>query len=325
MSSPARRAPWSYLAAAAGLTAVVAFLALSAPGHARAAAESSKCEQEHFLYELASAAVAGRLMPNDATEIPEVTEGDPMKLSGESEWPLTFQLASSEAELSERHYAETGTGTKQPETTPPLYTFTSTKATEEAGLVYWQASFTHTLPNCENETATFTTRPPDFGVKAVTFLVTPRPVEVPGPEAPPSEPGPSTGPTTSWTGQTSSPAHLRVGITAAHIVHAGAHEVAYLVDCTAACAGKTYFRASLLRRHSKTRPLKALDLSARDVEVRGHTGGDERFTFTFRGRALAKLRSVLRAGGQVRLELVATVEDSYGKTTTVHRVVVLRR
>jgi len=73
--------------------------------------------------------------------------------SGESDYALTFSVASSPALLSTPDI-DSGLGSLQPGTS--LYTFTSTKATATPGTIYWAASFTFTPEDCEKPT-TFTT------------------------------------------------------------------------------------------------------------------------------------------------------------------------
>jgi hypothetical protein len=185
--------------------------------------------------------------------------------------------------------------------------------------VYWQASFTRTLPNCQNESREFTTVVPAFKIPARIIDVIPGEVELPAEETPSGRCGPHT-----CLGS-ATPSGLRVGITAAHIVHDGSHRVAYLVSCTAACVGTTSFRASLDTRRAKHTPLAALDFGPRRFAISGASGGTHRVTDRFRGRALARLRAILRSGGQVRLVIAAHVTDARGKSTSVTRVELLRR
>jgi hypothetical protein len=73
--------------------------------------------------------------------------------SGESDYALTFSVASSPALLSTPDI-DSGPGSLQTGTS--LYTFTSTKATATPRTIYWAASFTFTPEDCEKPT-TFTT------------------------------------------------------------------------------------------------------------------------------------------------------------------------
>lgn len=315
---PVLKASRTHVRLALGLVGalVCVLIALARPVHAHAESEAGYCSEERLLYELSGAAVSSRLTPPTATE---VSEHSPVTFTGESEWPLTFEFARSEAELAAHHYIDSGAGVKTSETTPPTYSFTSTKVSAEEGDVYWQAAFTRTLTHCNNESATFTTAPGDFDVKPRKLIVEPG---IPTVEQP--EPGKSTcGPHTCNSKETDSPAHLAVGITAAHIIR-GAHKVTYVVSCTAPCTGKTYFHASLVHRHSKRIPVGLLNFAAHKVSIPGTKGGDQRFGYRFRGRALAKLKSLLGAGGEIRLQVVAQVTDSYGKTAEISRIILLR-
>jgi hypothetical protein len=300
---------------------VCVLVALARPVHAHAESEAGYCAEERLLYELSGAAVSARLAP--ATET-EVTEHSAVTFTGESEWPLTFEFATSGAELSAHHYIDSGAGVKTTETTPPTYSFTSTKVTAEEGTVYWQAAFTRSLTHCNNESETFTTAPGTFDIKPRTLVVEPGEVGPPSVE-PPGTGKAKCGPHTCNSSGTNSPAHLRVGITATHIIRGAAHKVEYVVSCTAACTGKTYFHASLVHRHSKRMPLALLSFGAHKVAIPATTGGDQRFRCRFGARALAKLRSLLAAGGEIRLQVVVQVTDAYGKTTEISRIILLRR
>jgi hypothetical protein len=80
-----------------------------------------------------------------------------------------------------------------------------------------------------------------------------------------------------------------------------------------------------VHRHTKRKPLALLSFGAHKVAIPATTGGDQRFRCRFGARALAKLRSLLAAGGEIRLQVVVQVTDAYGKTTEISRIILLRR
>ncbi len=308
----------SHFAAAGVLLGLT--LALTLPAHA--AAEPSQCEGERFIYELYAYAVSTTLRPETGAE---VAQHSTVTFTGEGEAPLTFEVASSEAALAHPDI-DSGTGTSGPGTETTKWTFTSTKAASTAGTIYWQVSFTRKLTQCGGETRTYTTT--GLGATAHTLSVISAaelPTPAPATEAPPpsSSPGATNGPNTSWSAAT--PTGLRVGLTASRLVHIGHPAVAYLVDCTAACEGKTSFTAWQLRGRHKPRALRSLDFAAHKVSMTGATGGNVRYTAHFRGRALKQLRSILRAGGEVKLQLSARVKDTKGNFVQVQRVLLLKR
>jgi len=307
--------------AAAGALLYLAF-ALVLPAHATAS-EPSQCESEKFLYEIYAYAVGTTLRPESGAE---VAQHSSVSFSGESENPLTFEFASSETGLVHPDI-DSGVGTASAGTNTTKYTFTSARVAANAGTVYWDASFSRKLPHCGNESHTFNTS--SLGAPALKLAVVPTsglPVPPPGPEAPPG-PGGSTGPVqgknTSWSA--ASPTGLRVGITSSMLVHIGHPAVAYLVDCTGACEGKTSFTAWQLRGKHKPRLIKLLGFGPRTVSMKGTSGGNVRYTDHFRGRALKQLKSILRAHGTVKLQVSARVKDTQGNFVQIQRAILLKR
>jgi hypothetical protein len=92
------------------------------------------------------------LSPSDNAS---VVAGTAVTFSGQSsaEAPLTFSVASSPALLASPDI-DSGPGSLQSGAT---YTFTSTKATATPRTIYWDASFTRTLVDCEGPPVSFTT------------------------------------------------------------------------------------------------------------------------------------------------------------------------
>ena len=95
-----------------------------------------------------------------------VVAGTAVTFSAESgvESPMTFKVASSQALLSSPDI-DSGPGASQPLS---QYTFTSTKAAATPRTIYWTASFTRTLKDCEEPPVTFT-----LPTRTLTVLPTP--------------------------------------------------------------------------------------------------------------------------------------------------------
>ncbi len=320
----ALRARTSLLCGHFAVAGALLYLALALALPARAAAsEPSQCESEKFLYEIYAYAVGTTLKPESGAE---VTQHSAVSFSGESESPLTFELASSEAGLVHPNI-DSGVGTASSGTNTTRWTFTSTKAAAKPGTVYWDASFTRKLAHCGSEPQTFNTS--SLGAPAHTLGVVASselPSTPPGTEPPPGPGGPA-GPTqgknTSWSA--ASPTGLRVGITSSTLIHIGHPAIAYLVDCTAACEGKTSFTAWQLRGKHKPRLVKGLGFGPRTVSMKGASGGNVRYTDHFRGRALKQLKRILRGGGTVKLQVSARVKDTQGNFVQVQRTILLKR
>jgi hypothetical protein len=301
---------------AAAVALAVGCCALVVPGHARAA-ESSECAGEKALYELYTYALELESEGKSDTQPPngaEVPQHSAATLSGESGVPLSFEIAPGVEERAGKQalkhpLIDSGTGTASPGTNATKYTFVSTKATSIARTVYWDAAFTAELKHCESPTMTFRTNP--------------RALEVIGHSEEATPPPPVESRTTTYSPP--SPTGLKVGITASRLVHIGRPAVAYLVDCTAACGGQTSVRAWELRGRGKPVRVSALDFGPRAVSIPGSSGGNQRFTQRFRGRALKKLRGMLRGGHEMKLVVTATVKDSAGDSVQAQRVILLKR
>jgi hypothetical protein len=95
-----------------------------------------------------------------------VLAGTAVTFSAESgvESPMTFKMASSQTLLSSPDI-DSGPGAPQP---LAQYTFTSTKAAATPRTIYWTASFTRTLKDCEEPPVTFTLAP-----RTLTIMPTP--------------------------------------------------------------------------------------------------------------------------------------------------------
>jgi hypothetical protein len=310
---------------------------LAIPGHAGAEqSEEEKCQGELLLYEFLAYGVGTTLAPASGAE---VVQHSAVTFTGESastepepgkreEIPLSFQVSTSKTRDAEKRevpappYLASGVGTASPNpgsgTVP--YSFTTSKATENPGTVYWQASFSRRLPHCnggKGETKTFPTSILGAKPHALTVLKGEEEPERLPPCHPPTPICISESPET--------PGKLKVSITAAQLVHIGHPAVAYLVGCTVKCTGKTSFQAWQLRGRHKALRVRALDFGPRSVSITAAAGGNERFTAHWRGRALKTLRSMLRGGHEVKLVVTAKVVDPEHNPTQVSRVILLKR
>jgi len=274
-------------------------------------------------FELFAYGVSTTFTPADGAE---AAQGSAVTFSGESgviepneghpeELPLRFEIASSEEALSKGSYLDSGAGRVSPGIKPERrkYSLTSSRVTTNTGDIYWQASFTHYLAKC-GKTVTFNTGS-GFSKPYVVSVVSPS-------ETPTQVPSPGGGNTNY---SKSTPTGLKVGVTASRLVHIGHTAVAYLVDCTATCTGKTSVQAWELRGRRKPASVRALAFGPRKVSITGTSGGNERFVMRFRGRALRELRSILRSGHEVKLVITASVKDSKGNPVHAQRVVLLKR
>ncbi|MHB8490670.1 MAG: hypothetical protein ACYDA6_00430 [Solirubrobacteraceae bacterium] len=92
----------------------------------------------------------------EPTEGAVVTRGVSLTFTAQSNpgLPFTFQIASSPALISTPDI-DSGPGVQQP--AGNIYAFTSTKATATPRTIYWAATFTRTLTDCEGPPASYTT------------------------------------------------------------------------------------------------------------------------------------------------------------------------
>ncbi len=112
-----------------------------------------------------AAEVGTRNMPLEPAGGAIVPVGTAVTFSGESNYGLTFNLASSSTLLSSPD-VDSGTGTQS----GPFFRFTSTKATATPRTIYWTASFSFTPGECEG--------PSTFTTPVRTLIVAPSEAEV---------------------------------------------------------------------------------------------------------------------------------------------------
>jgi hypothetical protein len=308
-----------HFTAAAALSCVAAGLALPVAlptSEAATTTQAEECTGENFFFELASAAISLTLSPGISSE---AFQHQPITFAGESPFPLTFRVASSESRLAHPD-VDSGAGTASAGEKATRWSFTSSKAVAKLGKFYWSATFTQNLPNCaggKGEVRTFSTAA--LGAPARSFVVLPASEE---PEK--LTVLPCTAAYTECSPPT--PTGLRTRITAKRLVHIGHPAVAYLVQCTAACSGKTSFKAWELKGRHKAIRERALDFGPRQVSITNGGGGNERFIAHFRGSALRTLMSVLRSNHEIKLQITARVKDSKGNYVQAPaRVVLLKR
>jgi len=316
-----------------GLLALGAVATIAAPlgpslaAHAEGttSSPSSSCEAEKLIYELAAYAIGKQAKPETGAE---VARGSSVSFEAESEWPLTFYVASSE-EKTPHPDIDQGTGSAEHGENATKYVFVSTRAAASEGTVYWIASFKRALPSCGGEERTFYTT--SLHEKAHTLVVLPpaaTPEPPPAQEAPPSGSAPTSGSRTSWSAgaKTGSGLSARIGITAAKLIHLRGTALAYLIDCTVACSGQTSAQGWLLGPHRKQSLLKIVRCGPRHFKVADSGGGHLHITCRFRGAALRRLRALLAHRKRVRLQISATAKASGSSATLrVARSMLLQR
>jgi hypothetical protein len=112
-----------------------------------------------------AAEVGTRNMPLEPANGATVPAGTPVSFSGESNYALTFNFASSSALVASPDI-DSGTGSQS----GPFFKFTSTKATTAPRTIYWTASFTFTPGDCE--------APSTFTTPVRTLIVSPNEAEL---------------------------------------------------------------------------------------------------------------------------------------------------
>jgi hypothetical protein len=315
--------------------------------------QEEHCAGENAVYELYAYAIGLSLSPENRAE---VRQHGSVEVSGESdpEHPLRFAFASSEKKLDAAEFLDSGAGKDMGKGSGggERYAFTSAKATASPGAVYWDASFTAHLAKCNEGRG----EQKSYKTSAMELQVVAEPPAPPPPvEPPPSSGGGRSGGTTTWSPPPpmASSASLRVGITAARKLRLRRRRaIAYLVDCTAACSGTASLKAWALgdprhggrrslrhsrrdgrrharrhgSRHSRRRstPLRVLDRTSK-VSIKAASGGGQRVTDRFTGRALRELHRALKGRGQVKLEVIATVKDAAGTSVSARRTILLSR
>ena len=287
---------------------------------AAAAEESQECQAEKFIYGLTAYAIGHEMQPESGTEVGQHT---PVTLTAEAEWPLHFEVASSEEALAAGNDIASGNGTSGPGSSTTKWSYSSPRLTSEGGTVYWQVSFTRELKACNHEQERFTTSESFGGAggkpNALTVLSLAEKIEPPPPSCSASAPA---GASTTWSAPTA--ACMRLGLTAAKSLRLG-RTLSYLVSCTAGCAGQTSVRATLVQRHKRPRKLSSLNIGARKVSIAASTGGHQRFPLSYRARTLRSLKRMLRGGGEVQLSVSVKVTDAAGKPAQASRTIRLHR
>jgi hypothetical protein len=230
------------------------------------------------------------------TEGATVTAGEQVTFTAESglaSVPLTFQIASSPALLAAPDIYS-GPGTAQGAST---YAFTSTSATATPRTIYWEASLTRTLHDCEGPPVTFTTPPRALTVLAPSTLATP---------------------------DLTPPPHLTVSVGPLARSRAGKATIAYQVTCNLSCTGTTTATAWIIHGHSRPVPAPELDLAPMNVSITPASGGSGQVTYRYRGQALRRLRRLLRSGASLELRLSAEASNPEAGVAVAQRTTKLR-
>ncbi len=210
-----------------------------------------------------------------------VTAGEPVTFTAESglaSVPLTFQIASSPA-LPAAPDIDSGPGMAQAGST---YAFTSTKASATPRTIYWAASFTRTLTDCEGPPVTFTTPPRALAVLAAPALITP---------------------------DLTPPPHLTLSVGPPTRFRARKATLAYHVSCNLSCTGTTTATVWIIHGRGRPVPAPKLDPAPMGVSIAPASGGSEQISYRYRGRARRRVRSVWRSGASLELRLSAEASN----------------
>lgn len=263
--------------------------ALAAQASAAEVSPTIACDVERHSNEIVEK-VAKLLSPADGAT---VVAGTPVTFSAESgvESPMTFMVASSPALLSSPDVGS-GLGVSQP---LAQYTFTSTEVAAAPRTIYWTASFTRTLHNCEESAVTFT-----LPARALTIL--PSPTEEAATNRKHEEAGEPAG---------------SVSLDGAIIKVQSTRKVVVKLACTgmSACKGKLTMTTTSTKSDDALRGKKASSAtttigSARFLIPAGKTAG-VRITLNTTGRALLK-------ADHRRLNTKLTIRASSPASTQTH-------
>ena len=225
--------------------------------------------------------------PDNAT----VQVGAPVTFSGEANHPLTFNMASSAALLSNPDI-DSGPGSLQPGTS--LYMFTSTKATATPETIYWDASYAFTPEDCE-EPSTFTT-------PMRTFTVV-------------SPPAIETGATAESQPEDGAPAAGGVSLDGNTIDVQGAHDAVVKLTCSGTCSGKLVLTAKV---HSKRKRVKTNTIGTTFFSIRLGRTAAVKLVLNTTGRELLRMaHGRLSAGLTI---LGSSAVSPQGRTEIVHLV-----
>jgi hypothetical protein len=109
-----------------------------------------------FNVQAASATLEHSLSPADGTT---VQVGATVDFSGQSTVPLSYEIASSAAQLTNPNIASDPDSAQTPTSVdePPIYTFSSAAVTQTPRTIYWEASFPESeIPECGGSSKTVT-------------------------------------------------------------------------------------------------------------------------------------------------------------------------
>lgn len=229
-----------------------------------------------------------------------VRQDSTASFSAHSGVPLTFSIASSPALLASPNL-DSGLATAQPPANPTehdvAYSFSSSKATVIAGVVYWDASFSDgSIPACAalSPAPTSVTTTP---VRALT--VTPMP---------PANPTITTVvvPTTKRQ----------------KLVHT---TVSYSVQCAVACTGSTSYQVFVKGpKHRHATHAVGLDLPSRSVSI-ATENGSQPVSLSYTKHPLRELAKLVRAGDSVSVQITVSVTNLAGIAAEVRKTLTLSR
>jgi hypothetical protein len=234
----------------------------------------------------------------EARDLPEegasVIAGTPVTFSTASVAPVTFSVASSPALLASPDIDQ-GLAEPRPSEGIHVQAFTSSKAAETPGTVYWRASFLATeVPECAGVLTGVITDP----IRTLTVEPAPLP-------PPPPPPTPEVSPP---------PPPFTATISSASM---DSPRIAFKVQCNTSCAGTVAYVVSVTHRHRRS-PEPALDRGPWTVAIGNSSGGVQQFTHRYTGASLRKLKHLIHDGDAIEVHIASTVRNPGGNTAVAH-------
>jgi len=288
--------------AIAVLFAAIASVAMLGSGPAGAytaeGTQSDRCIGETMAHRVVLEEGAGNLTPAGGAI---VESGSPIAFTGQSTVPLTFAVSSSLALMSAADI-DSGAGVLQPDGD---YAFTSTKASMNPGILYWDVSFsTAGLKDCQGEA------PQVITTDARTLTVVPVKALTP--------------PTVTLTPSPAPTPPFQVRISALRRFDLLHPTVSYSIHCTQVCYGETYYQLVVVRSHRKGLRASKLDHGPEPVWIGAIDGGSQQFSHRYSGSALQTLAAILHSGGSVEVQVHAEATDATRAAMRANRTEQLR-
>lgn len=235
-----------------------------------------------------STVIGARDLPEEGAS---VIAGTQVTFSTASVAPVTFSIASSPALLASPDIDQ-GLAEPRPSEGIHVQAFTSSKAAETPGTVYWQASFSATeVPECAGFLTGLITDP----VRTLTVEPAPLPPPPPPGVSPPAPPFSAT-------------------ISSAPMDRP---QIAFKVHCNTSCLGTAAYVVTVTHRHRKI-PEPVLDRGPWTVAIGNSSGGVQQFSHRYTGASLRKLKHLIHDGDAIEVHIASTVRNPDGNTAIAH-------